>query len=146
LLESEIILKDGIDISLQQQDKMKVYNDLKEIIGCCSGPLQLIDENKFVVSDHVVLKRKSELKERGFSSIPTRLQEEIATIIYFSHSIEKAKLHFDRQHLSKASLSFTLNAPLGNKTGRIAISFKREYTNEEHEGRVIMVVTVLSLK
>lgn len=145
-LDSEIILKDGIDFTMHPHDVLKVQGFLKELTGGCLGPLELIDENKFVVSAHVTSKKKSELKKKGFSSIPTRLQEEIANILYFANHIEKAKLHFDNCHCSKGSLSFTINAPLGNKTGRIAISFKREFSNEGREGRVIMVVTVLSLK
>lgn len=146
LLDSEKILKDGIDFILEPQDMLKVYEYLKAITESCVGPLELIDENKFVVSTHVASKKKRELKEKGFSTNSTRLLEEIATILFYTEHIEKAKIHFDSNHFSKNSLSFTLNAPLGNKTGRIAISFKREFSKEAHDGRLIMVVTVLSLK
>ncbi|KPB06037.1 hypothetical protein [Bacillus sp. CHD6a] len=146
LLDSEKISKDGIDFILDPQDMLKAYEYLKAITESCVGPLELIDENKFVVSTHVTSKKKRELKEKGFSINPTRLLEEIATILFYTEHIEKAKIHFDSNHFSKKGLSFTLNAPLGNKSGRIAISFKREFSKEAIEGRLIMVVTVLSLK
>lgn len=144
-MSSHEILEKGIDFNLDIQDDFTVYNKLKEITNSCSGPIEFKEKDKFDLSNHVIIKKKAELREKGFSTNRSTLVDEIAYIIFNASTIEKAKIHFNKEFLSPPSISYTLKADLGGKKGRIAISFQDGVQNKKLI-KEINVVTILSLK
>lgn len=142
---SEDILEFGIDYKLDPMDSMRITNKLMEIKEGCYGPEEFTRKKKFDLSKHVKEKSTEVLKDRGFSTKHSDLIKEIASIIFFTNKIEKAKIRFGEDFNSISDISYTISAELASGTGKIAISFKKSFLTLDQE-EFILVVTILSFE
>ncbi|MBM7571684.1 hypothetical protein [Aquibacillus albus] len=143
---SENIIKYGVDFKLDMLDTSKILLKIDKLKAGCLGPEDFKSKKRFDVRKHAYVdKSDSEIRKRGFSPQQSKLLNQLAEIIFYADKLEKAKIHFNNQYSSIPSLSFTIRAKLGQKIGRIAVSFNEIYSVDGCKEE-IMVVTILSLR